>query len=154
MERMQIMGIWYQLSPTARRSLWESLGEMLGETPAVVASATDVSHNVSEGANLGTPARVRVWERKILRDVPLFAEFGQLTARQRREDVRNVPQLLSIAQGVVARGKSLNMTESAIRDAIIQYIGDAEGMRGLFGGPPNVDDNNDTDSDEHVQMNE
>jgi hypothetical protein len=151
MERMQIMGIWYQLSHTARRSLWESLGEMLGETPTAASSEAGVSRHVDVNADVGTHTRVRVWERDVLRDVPLFAEFGQLTARQRREDVRNVPQLLSIAQGVVARGRALNMTDPVIRDAIIQFIGDPEGMRGLFGGPPEVEDNQD-EGDEELQM--
>jgi hypothetical protein len=155
MERMQIMGIWYQLSPTARRSLWESLGGMLGETPVVVSNETDASHNVDSAAGTGTRTRVRVWERDILRDVPLFAEFGQLTARQRRDDVRNVPRLLSIAQGVVARGRQLDMTDPAIRDAINQNIGDAEAMQALFGGPPDVEDNlNEQDSDEVIPMND
>lgn len=136
MERMQIMGIWSQISVTARRSLWETLGEMLGETPV---SGSDEPAVSRQAENTQPSRRERVWERAILRDVPLFQEFGNLTARQRREDTRNVPRLLSIAQGVVRRGRELHITDQEILTAIITALDDADTLRALYGGPPGDD---------------
>jgi hypothetical protein len=132
MERMQIMSVWYQLSVSARRSLWEALGEMLGETSAGGPDGPAVAQELPQVDT----RRERVWEREILRDVQLFAEFGQLTSRQRRDDTRRVPQLLSIAQGVVARGQRQNQSHGSITDAITGALPDPAVLRALFEGAP------------------
>lgn len=152
MERMQIMATWSQLSIPARRSLWESLGEMLGETPAVGSNEPSAPDTGDDTRN--QPVRTRVWERRVLRDVPLFREFGQLTARERREDTRGIPQLLSIAQGVVRRGSDLQFSDSDIRDAIVAHLGNVEALRALFGGPPNPSESETSEEDERVPMND
>lgn len=151
MERMTILNIWYQLSTEARRSLWETLGGMLGETPALAPSGANAP-NPGEIRNV--PHRVRVWERPILRDVPLFQEFGQMTARARREDEREIPRLISTALGVVARGQALHFTDGDITAAIIANLGDIVGLRGLFGGPPPEESLDEEEPDDNLQMKE
>jgi hypothetical protein len=128
MERMQIMGIWYQLSGSARRSLYETLGEMLGETPAVASAEAGVSGNDESQR----PRRMRVWEREVLRDVPLFAEFGHMTAPQRRSDSRDVPRLLSIAQGVVHRGRNCMEDDGIITGQIVANLQNPDAMSRLY----------------------
>jgi hypothetical protein len=158
MERMQIMGIWYQLSTSARRSLWESLGEMLGETQA---GGPD-GPTVPEPASDATPRRTRVWERPIIRDIALFREFGHMTARERRDDNRGIPRLLSIAQGVVHRGRSAGYSDAEISAAIANTLHDAGRLQGLYGGPPvqnsstSVTNNSSssTDGEDEVPMND
>jgi hypothetical protein len=134
MERMQIMGIWYQLTTSARRSLWESLGEMLGESQ--VGGPIGPAVPTATGPTEAAPRRTRVWEREILRDVPLFSEYGNLTTRERREDTRAIPRLFSIAQGVVARGRAQHVTGGEITTAIIANLGNADHLQALYGGPP------------------
>lgn len=116
MERNTIMGIWSQLNPNARRALWETLGGMLGETPALPPAGGTAVQNTVESAR---PTRERVWDREILRDVPLFAEFGHMTAAQRRADSRNIQQLLSIATGVVKRGREQGVPAAEITRALV-----------------------------------
>jgi len=132
MERMQVMGIWYQLSASARRSLWESLGEMLGETQAGGPDGPAVLEHASEAPS----RRTRVWERDVLRDVQLFAEFGRMTARERRDDQRGIPRLLSIAQGVVRRGREQQVAPADISAAISGAVPNADTLQALYGGPP------------------
>lgn len=133
MERMTIMNIWYQLSIDARRSLVDALGGMLGDQrPAVVPSGTNAS-NPDESQNASS--RHRVWERPILRDVPLFQDYGQLTTRERRDDNRNVPQRISIATGVVARGQAAGITDREITEAIVANIDDIAALKGLYVTP-------------------
>jgi hypothetical protein len=150
MERMQIMGIWYQLSAIARRSLWETLGEMLGETQAGGPDGPTVSEIGSATLVAEFPRRTRVWERDIIRDVPLFREFGEFTARERRDDTRGIPRLLSIAQGVVHRGLAAQMTPADISAAIIASIEDSAALQSLFGGPPQGDEDSDSDDKDHM----
>lgn len=130
MERNTIMGIWSQLNPNARRALLETLGGMLGEIPDVPAAAGIAIQNIVEP---NRPTRERVWDREILRDVPIFAEFGQMTVAQRRVDSRNIQQLLSIATGAVKRGREQGIPVDEITRAIVDAtaIG-PDAMRALY----------------------
>lgn len=143
MERMTIMGIWYQLSMNARRSLYETLGELLGETPAV---ASEEASAPAAADNAAPQRRTRVWEREILRDVPLFVEFGQLTMRQRRDDERGIPRLLNIAQGVVSRGREHHVTDREISTAIAEALPSADRLQSLYGGPRDRESDNSSSS--------
>jgi hypothetical protein len=129
MERLQIVGIWYQLSTSARRSLYDTRGEMLGETPVTASNEASVSGNTDESQR---PRRMRVWERDILKDVPLFAEFGQMTSTQRRQDPRDIPRLLSIAQGVIARGRVNGVGDDIITGSIVAKIQNPEELSTLY----------------------
>jgi hypothetical protein len=129
MERNTIFGIWSQLTLDARRSLHETLGEMLGASPAAVDSSTGVPQNHDSGR---PQRRIRVWERDIIRDVPIFAEFGQMTAAQRGSDQRGIPRLLSIATGVVSRGVRQGIGGPEITQALLDNLGDHAAMQALY----------------------
>lgn len=132
-ERTLILNIWYQLSTSARRSLWENLGGMLGETPAgATAVATASEPAVAVQPPTSPIPRLHAWERPILKDIPLFCEFGQLTNRERREDQRDIPRLISIAQGVIARGRRAGVADGDITYSIIQHIYDPEALKQLY----------------------
>jgi len=75
--------------------------------------------------------KIRVWDRPILTDVPLFHAFGKLTAAERALD-KEVPRLLSIAQGVVARGRRAGVSDGDITAVIIQNLSDPHKLSGLF----------------------
>lgn len=140
-ERMFILNIWAMLSPDARRSLLEMLSGMLGETPAAssVEDSATVQQQVSEQPR---GPRQRAWAREVLRDVPLFSEFGQLTTAQRRTDTRGIPHLLSISMGVVARGRRQGVSDAEISQAIVDNLGNPDALRDLYivEGPPAQDE--------------
>lgn len=130
LERTTIMGIWYQISPDARRELVNRLSEMLGETPAQSKAApSNEGHPPKEGSQKAP--RQRVWDRPILRDIPQVKEFGKLSSEERA----NHPggnQLMSILTGVVARGRDRNLSDDQIAIAINENIDDNDALRSLF----------------------
>jgi hypothetical protein len=152
-ERMYIFGVWSLLSPDARRSLYDNLGGMLGETPA--AAPRDADAGAAQEQEEDRPAnqpRIRVWQREVLRDIPLFARFGQLTAAQRGADDQGIPRLLSISTGVVARGRARGATDQEISTALIGTLPDVDRTHALYQEPINGDqDGGDADpmSEDH-----
>jgi hypothetical protein len=139
------MGIWSQMSVVARRQLYDTLGGMLGETPA----AEDSSGAPSDSK---VPSTLRPWERPILKDIPLFQEFGKLTKKQRGTDSRGIPQLISISQGVVSRGVKAKHTERAIAQAIEANLGNPDLLRSLFIPTEDQDPNQETGDPSTVNL--
>jgi hypothetical protein len=129
MERQMVMGVWYQLSVVARRDLVQRLTEMIGETPSLVAQASNLAPDSNQGQQQAP--RVKPWERDIIRDVPLFQEFGQMTTLQRKND-STIPSRMSIVMGVVKRGKTLGISDENILAQILANIDDAKALKQLF----------------------
>jgi hypothetical protein len=135
LERGQLMGIWYQLSDQARVDLVTNLSSMLGVSPAPEPPPV--------GA-LGRPAtagpKVKAWDRPILRDVPLFQQFGQMTKKERADDDKGISQLLSISMGVIKRGRDSGVADQDILAALLDALRDPERLKLLFQPPASSDD--------------
>jgi hypothetical protein len=129
MERQMVMGVWYQLSVVARRDLVQRLTEMIGETPSLVAQASNLEPDSNQGQQQAP--RVKPWERDIIRDVPLFQEFGQMTTLQRKND-STIPSRMSIVMGVIKRGKTSGISDENILAQILANIDDADSLKQLF----------------------
>ena len=143
MERSTIMGIWYQLSANARRDLVTNLSEMLGETPALIQQAEATADAAGEGPT-GRPPRVRPWARPLLKEISEFQAFGKKTSKERKGD-KHTPMLISIAMGVIKRGKDAGMTDEEILAAIRANLEDIDSLKGLY---PKEDDDDDDDANQ------
>lgn len=138
-ERQQILEIWYHINRDSRFELLNTLAEMSGfllhesvepRSQAVVPSQQSVREPPSASVNT-PPRRTRVWEREILRDVPRFRAFGDLTSSARGQDTETA-RLLSIATGVVSRGRDQGISDEIILRELLRTQNDSAEMHGLF----------------------
>lgn len=135
-ERMILLNIWYQISDTSRSELLSQL-TLRGGNPPPAQRPGAIAPALGEVQPAPLNRRQRVWEREIIRDIPRFSVFGQMTNAERAAD-SHTSQLLSIVTGVIARGRNLGEPDEIIRNAIEANLDSVEALRSLFSAVPRL----------------
>lgn len=98
---------------------------------AAVAPPTPPSGPLTTVAGAPVIRRTPVWLRDIIRDIPDVIAYGQMSRTERRK-YQGISQKISVALGVVSRGRTLGIPDSQILEYINSYWNDLPALKALF----------------------
>lgn len=137
-ERMMVLDIWHQINDTSRSDLLQQFtlreGNLSPVEDALVADPGGIPPIPAEAElqqQHPPQRRIHVWERPIIRDIPIFQQYGQMTPAERALQ-SETSRLLSVVTGVIGRGAKRRLDDDTIRQAIESNLDDVEALKLLY----------------------
>jgi len=136
-----VLNIWFALNISGRQRLVETIHSLSASLPGGQVDTTPVERQEPpppEDQKGETKHRkLRVWERSVLKDIPIFQEFAKKSTKERGAD-KDTSRLLSIVTGAVGRGTVLGLTEKEMLDHILVELASEDApdlLRHLYSSP-------------------
>jgi hypothetical protein len=148
---MLVIQLWVALNSGGRQQLSSIINDLMGTLPAEAGGnpPPDESLETRQASVTPKPARVRVWDRDIIKDVPAVQAFKQKSAKERGQDTETSKRL-SIATGAVARGRKLKVPKEDILSDLIASWSEPQLLHDLYMGETGssaIDQRNSSDDD-------